>query len=202
MALVRLRPTLVRAFIWFALALPAALMLADWSRGVADAMDLLHPSGETSARLLIAALAIGPLAGLFGPTGWTQWLLRRRRWLGVASFGYALLHLLFYLDDMGYRPGLMLDEIDAPAIWTGWLALALMLPPALASSDAAMRRLRRAWKNVQRLAFPVAMLTLVHWALIAYDWLPGLAHFVPLATLHLAARLRTAFLPQARRTMP
>uniref|UniRef100_UPI0038B5827B hypothetical protein n=1 Tax=Sandarakinorhabdus rubra TaxID=2672568 RepID=UPI0038B5827B len=43
---------------------------------------------------------------------------------------------------------------------------ALLLPPALASNDAAMRVLRRAWKPVQRLALPAAGVALLHMAVV------------------------------------
>ena len=46
------------------------------------------------------------------------------------------------------------------------VALALMLPPALASNDAAMRLLRRSWKPVQRLAWPAAGVALAHMAVV------------------------------------
>ena len=75
----------------------------------------------------------------------------------------------------------MLAEIGAPAIWTGWLAAAVHRScPALASSDAAMRLLRRNWKRVQRLAYPAAVLTLVHWALVHDGLVSALVHFAPL----------------------
>jgi hypothetical protein len=62
--------------------------------------DLLHSSGEWSARLIILALMLTPLSILVRGRAWVQWLVRRRRAFGVAGFGYALLHLLFYLLDM------------------------------------------------------------------------------------------------------
>jgi sulfoxide reductase heme-binding subunit YedZ len=57
--------------------------------------QLVHPSGETSARLLIVLMMATPLTMLL--KGWRgpQWLKRNRRYLGVASFGYALLHTIF-----------------------------------------------------------------------------------------------------------
>jgi len=63
--------------------------------------QLVHPSGETSARLLIVLMMATPLTMLL--KGWRgpQWLKRNRRYLGVASFGYALLHTLA-LTSMDY----------------------------------------------------------------------------------------------------
>ena len=114
-----------RPLFWLALALPALLMLADFWRGAALAMDLLHPSGELSVRLMIAAMLAGPMAGIFGPNRFFRGWLAMRRNLGVAAFGYAVLHLIFYAADMGLLAA-MLDELALPSIWTGWLALALM----------------------------------------------------------------------------
>ncbi len=131
--------------LWLLLALPAFAML---SAG-AEPAKMLHPSGETSARLMIFAMMIGPLSDLIGQRGWLRWLLRHRRHIGVAAFGYAALHTLFYLRDMEWSFADMLAEFDAPGIWTGWVALLIMLLPALASNDAAMRMLRRNWKRVQ-----------------------------------------------------
>ncbi len=173
-----------KPFVWAILAIPAVLMAGTYARGETGAMDLLHPSGETSARLMIAAMMLGPLAALIGSRRWLSWLIQRRRALGVAAFGYALLHLAFYVIDM-QRLDDMLAEIDAPGIWTGWLAFLLMLPPALASNEAAVRALRRNWKTVQRLLYAVALLTAVHWALLSYTLVPAAIHFAPLALLHI-----------------
>ena len=79
----------------------------------------------------------------------------------------------------------MLNEITTPGIWTGWAALALMLPLAVTSNDAAMRRLGQGWKRLQRLAYPAALLALVHGALV-HD---GMAHAVALAAILLILEL-------------
>jgi sulfoxide reductase heme-binding subunit YedZ len=46
-----------------------------------------------------------------------------------------------------------------------------------------MRLLRAGWKRLQRLAYPAALLTLVHWVAIHDGVGAALAHFVPLASL-------------------
>jgi sulfoxide reductase heme-binding subunit YedZ len=113
-----------------------------------------------------------------------KWLLRRRRSFGVAAFGYALLHLLFYLLEMQTLAGI-LAEIGALGIWTGWAAFLLMLPLALTSNDFAMRALKAGWKRLQRLAYPAALLTLVHWMVVHDNIVPALLNFAPLALLEL-----------------
>lgn len=172
--------------LWALLALPA--LLWSWqAAGMAapDLEELLAPSGTMAARLIIAALALTPLVRLLPASRALRWLLARRRHLGVAAFGYAVLHTLFYVLAMG-RLDDMLAELGAPGIWTGWLALLLMVPLAATSNDAAMRALRRAWKRVQQLAYPAALLTLAHWMLVHDDRLAALAHFLPLVALQLA----------------
>lgn len=171
-----------RLFLWLLLAVPGIGMGIGFARGAADAMDLLHPSGEMSARLMIIAMAIGPLMSLLGPRGWLQWFAARRRYFGVAAFLYALLHLVFYVIDMGNVDD-MLAEALAPGIWTGWAAFALMLVPAVLSNDGAMRSLRARWKQLQRFVYPAAVLTLLHWIWVHNNLGPALVHFVPLAVL-------------------
>ena len=174
-----------RTFIWLLLALPAAMIFRALVLGDADANDLVHPSGETAARLMVLAMAIGPLADIAGRGPWTLWLLARRRWIGFAAFAYALLHLAFYIDDMGALDDI-LAEFGETGIWTGWAALLCMAGPGLTSFNRAMGRLRRNWKRVQRAAYPAAVLTVVHWGILELRWGPALLHFGPLAALNLA----------------
>lgn len=173
-------------------------MIFGGSTGQVDASDLLHPSGEMSARLMIVAIALGPLMALFGPRSGLVWLVRRRRHFGVAAFAYAVLHLVFYIIDMGNIDD-MLAEILAPGIWTGWLAFGLMLPLALTSNEAAVRALKAGWKQLQRLVYPVAVLTLLHWIWVHNNVGPALVHFVPLI-LVVAARFFLSLTPTKQGT--
>jgi sulfoxide reductase heme-binding subunit YedZ len=174
---------------WLILAVPGLAMLHGWWTSAIETMDMLHPTGETSARLMIGAMLIGPLAGVLGQRKWLMWLLARRRSLGVAAFAYAVAHLVFYAIDMGSLEAI-LGELPIASIWTGWLALALMLPMALTSNQAAMKLLRAAWKRVQQLAYPAAVLTLLHWWWVHDGATAALVHFAPLALLWLLLALR------------
>ncbi len=174
-----------KALLWGLLSLPAMLILARW---VADPElypgDLLHPTGEWSARLIVLALMLTPLSMLFPGQRWVRFLLRHRRAFGVAAFAYAFLHLILYVLDMETAAN-MLAEIGALGIWTGWGALVAMVPLALTSNDAAMRRLKAAWKKLQRLAYPAALLTLVHWMFVHDGLASALINFAPLIALQL-----------------
>ena len=186
-----------KLLLWALLSLPALTMIRTYLTDPAIwPGDLLHPSGEWSARLIILALMLTPLSIVFAGQRWVAWLIRRRRAFGVAGFGYALLHLFFYLIDMETVRN-VLAEIGALGIWTGWAALLLFLPLALTSNDASMRALKASWKRLQRLAYPAALLTLLHWMFVHDNFAAALLNFAPLALLQgwriiHATRLRIA----------
>jgi len=188
-----------KGVLWAVLAVPAALAVLRYATepGIWPG-DLLHSTGEWSARLIIFALMLTPLGQLFPANRVIKWLVRHRRAFGVAAFAYALLHLAFYVLDME-TVAAMLAELGAPGIWTGWLALLCMALPAAISSDAAMRLLRRNWKRLQRLAYPAAILTLVHWVLVHDGMTSALVHFAPLILLQ-ALRLARTIKPNERKT--
>jgi sulfoxide reductase heme-binding subunit YedZ len=149
---------------WLLLALPGLALLAATGQPEADLDLLTARSGQAAGVLLVAAIA---------STGAARWLsrpaalLRHRRALGLAAFGTSIVHVLLYIVTMGaLRP--MLAELDAPGIWTGWAALALLVPLALTSTDAAQRRLGADWKRLQRLAWPAVAVALAH-AYIVHD---------------------------------
>lgn len=153
--------------------------------GGADAADMLHPTGEMSVRLMMIALMIGPALRLWPKSTWLKRGLRHRRHIGVAAFGYAVAHLIFYLIETQTLK-FLLDEIGAPGIWTGWLAFFLMLVPALASNDASMRAMKRLWKPVQRLLYAAVIFTVLHWGLLVYEWTPAIVHVAPWLALQIA----------------
>ncbi|HVL77285.1 MAG TPA: ferric reductase-like transmembrane domain-containing protein [Noviherbaspirillum sp.] len=185
--------------LWALLAVPAALILHEhWTSPDLWPGDFLPATGEWSARLIIAALMLTPLQQLLPRSSAVRWLVRHRRAIGVAAFAYALLHLAFYVLDMETLAN-MLAELGAPSIWTGWLALLCLLPPALTSNDAAVRALRGAWKRLQRLAHPAAVLTLIHWVLVHDGMVEAILHFLPLALLQIARLARIFTLIPAER---
>jgi sulfoxide reductase heme-binding subunit YedZ len=183
-----MRPIPTRLWLWPLLALPAVAMTAPLLAGTTPAgfRALLHPSGEFAARFLIVAMLATPLMLVL--RGWRgpRWLMRQRRAFGVAAFGYAALHGLAYVAHRGDL-GRIVGELDKTVIWTGWLALLIMLPLAATSNDCSLRRLGPRWKAVQRWTYPLALLTLWHWAAAHHwnGWLPATVHFAPLALLTL-----------------
>jgi sulfoxide reductase heme-binding subunit YedZ len=148
--------------LWLLLALPCAGLLVAAGRDDADLDALTALSGQMAAVLLVAAIGSTGLARLWAAAAG---LVRHRRALGLAASGSSAVHLLLYFWTMGALEGdwrAVLAELDARGIWTGWLGLALLVPLALTSTDAAQRRMGRGWKRLQRLAWPAVVVALVH----------------------------------------
>lgn len=180
-----LRVVKIPQVFWLVLAIPAIAMMAGFVQDPVTAFDLVHPSGEFSVRFMIAAMMISPLRALLGRRSWLDWLLARRRALGVAACGYGLLHLGFYLYDMGDW-GQIAEEALIFSIWTGYLALIIFIAMALTSNNAAQRAMRANWKRLQRLVYPAAVLIALHWFYVDGEWAGMAVHFVPLLILETA----------------
>lgn len=192
-------------WLWLVLAIPAFFIISNAITSTNPRIFhiLVHPSGEMSARLLIVTLAASPLAMLFRNRQWPRWLLRNRRYFGVASFAYAALHTLFYILDKGTLDS-MVGELERLYIWTGWLAFLIFLPLAATSFDLAVHRMGRAWKSLQRWVYAAAVLTLVHWAAL-HGWqeiVPAMIHFGPLIALTIYRVWRNLNRPVRTRGLP
>ncbi len=168
--------------LWLLLAAPSAFMLPGLAADSTQADLLLRPTGEFAARFMIVALLLTPLRMLFPRLRWLVWLVRQRRALGVAAFGYALLHTVLYVVDMETLHNI-LAEFWALGIWTGWAAFVVLVALGATSNDFFTRRLGRAWKPLHRAVYAAALLTLAHWIFVHNNWVPALVHFAPLATL-------------------
>lgn len=179
-------------FLWLLLAVPLGLITVRYMLGVMYYGEYMHASGEFSARLLLITLAITPLRLLWPRQRWTQWLLRRRRYLGLAAFAYAVPHLFVYLVKLGGTAEVISDGVD-PGIWTGWLALLLFLPLAATSNSWSLRALGKNWKVLHRLVYVAAAFTFIHWVLVAFDPIPGLIHSGILIALEGFRLYRTQF---------
>lgn len=172
-----------RLIFWLLLAVPALLILARWVTEPEPWLaDYVAETGAWSARLLIVALSLTPLRQLVGPRRWLVEIIRHRRAIGVAAFCYLLLHLAFYVADMSGLDAI-LEEALIPSMLAGWLGLAAMLPPAMASNNASMQALGKRWKSLQRLVYIAAVATLIHWLLVHDGRTEALLHFLPLALL-------------------
>lgn len=169
-------------FFWGLLSIPSIAMLGRLVSDPASAGDILHPSGEFAARFMIVSMMATPLHMIWPKAAWTRWLLRSRRALGVAAFGYAALHTLIYLVDVETLQD-ALAEFWTLGIWTGWAAFAIFIPLAVTSNNTLQRYLAKAWRPLHRWVYAAAILTLMHWIFIQDDSIAPLIEFTPLAVL-------------------
>ncbi len=157
----------------FALCLIPALLLGQGllndTLGANPIEAITRSSGEWTLRFLLITLLVSPLRKYTG----MHWLLRLRRMLGLYAFAYGVAHLLCYvwLDQFFDWAEIARDIWKRPFITVGVVALALMLPLALTSTNAAIRRLGgRRWQALHRSIYTIALLGCVHyWWLVKKD---------------------------------
>lgn len=149
----------------FVLALvPLALLFVDAftdGLGANPVEEITHRTGDWGLRLLLVTLTVTPLRRL---SGW-QWLARVRRMLGLFAFFYLCLHFLTYaLLDASLDPAYIADDIlERPYITVGFTSFCLLVPLAVTSTDAMLRRLGgRRWRLLHRLAYVAAAGGVLH----------------------------------------
>ncbi len=181
--------------LWLVLAWPSLPILWDFYENNRYFAEMMSITGILSIQLLVLTLSITPLMLLC--KGWAsgkqimRWFLKRRRYFGLASFGYAALHLLIYIRDIGDFENIYLEAFDI-AFTVGWLGFLIMVPAALTSNDYSIRKMGTAWKAMQRLIYPAAVLIFVHWLYFEIFWDDALMWMGALAIVkayHLSYRL-------------
>jgi len=192
----RLTPYYSRYGLWLLLGVPLALITYWYLNEKISYGDYIQHTGRFSVWLLLLTLAVTPLRKLFPGQGWSRRLVQYRRYFGVASFAYALPHVLAYVIPKETF-ALVAEEAAYPELWTGWLAMAIFLPLALSSNNWAVRRLGGAWKHLHRLVHLAALLTFAHWVLSAFDPLTAYLHLAVLGLLE-AVRLWKSYGPRGR----
>ena len=137
----------VRAAVFLAALIPG-LRLAGlaWDQGLgANPIEYITRStGWWTLSFLMITLSVTPFRRW---TGW-NWLIKLRRTLGLYAFFYALLHFTtyFWLDQFFDWAAILKDIIKRPFITVGFSAFVLLLPLAITSTHAMVRRLGgRAW---------------------------------------------------------
>lgn len=123
--------------------------------------------GLWALQFLIISLCISPLRRL----GLN--LVRFRRALGVTAFLYATLHVMTWIVlDMGLRwPQILGDLYKRPYILLGMIGIVSMLPLALTSTDAAIRRMGALrWRRLHRLAYLAAAAGAAHFVILVKGW--------------------------------
>jgi sulfoxide reductase heme-binding subunit YedZ len=121
---------------------------------------ITHFTGDWSLIFLLATLGVTPLRKILG---WND-LIKFRRMLGLFAFFYALLHFSTYmvLDHFFDFPAIVKDIIKRPYVTAGFTAFVLMIPLAITSTAAMIRRLGKRWQRLHRLVYVAAIAGVVH----------------------------------------
>lgn len=164
-------PVLVNLFnspylLWLLLAIPSTPFLIDLVLAEEYYSEMMHRTGVISTQLLVFTLSISPMIIILKKLSFTKflrrWLLKSRRYFGVASFVYAFIHLILYVRDTYYLIDI-LDEVLTWKIGFGWIAVIFFIPLVLTSNNYSMKKLSKKWKVLQRLTYVVVVASFVHW---------------------------------------
>ena len=153
---------LVKPAAWLLGLTPLALLAAR-GPGV-DPIDTvtLH-TGFWALTLLMCSLAVTPLRRV---TGWNA-VIGARKVLGNFAFFYAVLHFVTYLVDQSFSWGFIVaDVVKHPWVTVGFAALLILVPLALTSRQAAIRRMGKRWQKLHRLVYVAAGLGVLHFFLL------------------------------------
>jgi len=152
---------------------PAAWLLwHGWllSQGVEQALlddpvkTIQVTTGLTTLILLFITLAVSPIRQTLH---WSE-LGRLRRMLGLFAFFYATLHAITYFvfDQSLDLARIWADTVKHPRIGVGFVAFLILIPLALTSTDAMIRRLGRRWGRLHRLVYLATTLSVLHYLMV------------------------------------
>jgi methionine sulfoxide reductase heme-binding subunit len=156
----------IRPAAWIAGLVPLILLVAGAFTGGLSADPIEYVTlrtGFATLLMLMATLAVTPVRRL---TGW-NWLAPARRTFGLCAFLYVCLHLATYLVDQGFALSYIWEDIaERPYVTVGFTAFLLLVPLALTSTKASIRRLGKRWQKLHRLVYLAAGLGVLH-----FTWL-------------------------------
>jgi methionine sulfoxide reductase heme-binding subunit len=148
--------------VWIGGLLPLALLLFAAATDALErdpVKDITHRTGKATLVLLFATLAVTPLRRA------TRWngVIAARRPLGLFAFFYAVLHFFIYLGDQAFAPSYIVEDVvKHPYVTAGFTAFCLLVPLALTSTKASIRRLGSRWVTLHRLIYAAAILGVIH----------------------------------------
>ena len=184
--------------VYAALVIPAAYSFYQALTGQlgADPVRAFEQAlGLVALKLIVAGLCVTPLRTYVGVN-----FLRFRRAIGVMAFAYVIMHLLaWFVLDMGMLVGQAAgDIIKRPYITIGMAGLLLLLPVAITSNNAAVRRLGAArWNRLHQLTYPAAAAGAIHYVWLGKTWYTAAAIYLVIVAVLLGVRK----LPKRRRAM-
>jgi ferredoxin-NADP reductase/DMSO/TMAO reductase YedYZ heme-binding membrane subunit len=158
---------LLRWLVWIAGGVPAFLLVWDALHGAlgANAVNFaIRTTGKLGLIFLVASLVVTPARRISGLAD----LIAMRRSLGLFGFAYIATHfaIFFAYDRDGSIAGTAKEIVARFYLQVGFLALVLLVPLAITSTDRMQTRLgSKRWKQLHRLAYVIVTLGCVHFAL-------------------------------------
>jgi len=129
---------------------------------------ITHWTGDSTIIFLLITLTVTPLRKL---TGWKD-AIQFRRMLGLFAFFYGCLHFTTYiwLDQFFDFPGILKDVAKRPFITIGFASFIFLIPLAVTSTSAMVRRLGKRWQKLHRMIYFIAAGGVIHyWWLVKKD---------------------------------
>ncbi len=140
----------------------SALLWAAFNDGLgANPVEkLTQETGQWTLRFLLLTLSLSPLRQWTGQASF----IRFRRMLGLYTFFYVCCHFsIWFIADHSLDVVEMFEDIvKRPYITLGFSALVSMLPLAITSNQAMIRRLGKKWKTLHQLVYLVILLGVLH----------------------------------------
>ena len=118
-------------------------------------------TGQWGLRFLLLTLSITPLRKILKLAD----LVKFRRMLGLFAFFYAFCHLNVYIvfDQFFDWPEIWRDTVEKKFVFAGMLAIILMIPLAITSTNGWIKRLGgKRWQRLHRLVYIIAIAAVVH----------------------------------------
>lgn len=118
-------------------------------------------TGRWTMRMLLISLAITPARRIPGLNP----LIGYRRMLGLFAFFYGLLHFLHYVViDLRFEWLTLQDDLTTRRFFiAGMVALLLLVPLAVTSTNNWIRRLGKNWARLHRLVYLSLIVACVHY---------------------------------------
>ena len=141
--------------VWLIYATNQGALSAD------PAKDIQHFTGLMALKLLLATLAVTPLARY----GKQPLLIRTRRLLGVWCFVWATLHLVSYsVLELGISNLNLLGSelVTRPYLTIGIICWLILFALTLTSTQAAMKSLGKRWQKLHNTVYLVLILVPIH----------------------------------------
>ncbi|HXG66360.1 MAG TPA: protein-methionine-sulfoxide reductase heme-binding subunit MsrQ, partial [Blastocatellia bacterium] len=133
------------------------------------------------------------------------WMIHFRRMLGLYGFFYGFLHLITYLwfDKFFDMSAVASDTLKRPFIAVGMFSFFLLVPLAITSTTAMVKRLGgKRWNRLHKLAYVAAAGGVIHyWMLVKADTRIPLTFGAALAVL-LGYRVLNKYLPKYTQRTP